>query len=354
MGTMTQPLFTLPGEDLEHVCSKVGSAWSELKDQTIFITGGTGFFGMWLLESFVWANEHLELNAKAVVLTRDPESFRQRAPQLARHPAIVLHAGDVCTLDFPSVKCSHIIHAAATTGATLEENPLLMVDSIAGGTRRVLEFARTSGAQKFLLTSSGAVYGRQPSDLTHIPEEYPGGPNQLDYRSAYGEAKREAELLCTLYGRQFGLSMKVARCFAFVGPYLPLDAHFAVGNFIRNSLRGESILVKGDGTPFRSYLHAADLAIWLWTILFKGDSGRAYNVGSDHALTILELANLIARLSNPPLKVIVQQRGDPNKPAERYVPNVERAKHGLNLDVSIGVSDAIRRTMEFHKQNASA
>ena len=352
---MTQPLFTLPSNDLEHVFSKVGSSWNELKNGRIFITGGTGFFGRWLLESFVWANEHLDLNAKAVVLTRHPEVFAQRAPQLALHPAIALHAGDVCSLDCPSVEFSHLIHAAATTGAKLnEENPLLMFDSIADGTRHVLEFARTSGAQKVLLTSSGAVYGRQPSDLNHIPEDYVGSPNPLDYRSAYGEGKRAAELLCALYGRQFGLSIKIARCFAFVGPYLPLDAHFAIGNFIRNSLRGEPIHVEGDGTPFRSYLHAADLAIWLWTILFKGDSGQAYNVGSDQALTISELAHIVARLSNPPLKVVVRQTADPNKPAERYVPNVERAKNGLRLDICIGLSDAIRRTIEFHKQNGTA
>jgi dTDP-glucose 4,6-dehydratase len=352
---MIQPLFTLPSDDLEHVCAKVGSSWNDLKNGHVFITGGTGFFGMWLVESFVWANEHLDLNAKAVVLTRHPELYKQRAPQLARHPAIVLHAGDVSSFDYPSAEFSHIIHAAATTGAKLsEENPLLMFDSIADGTRRVLDFARRSGTQKFLLTSSGAVYGTQPSDLTHIPEEYLGGPNQLDYRSAYGEGKRAAEQLCTLYGRQFGLSIKIARCFAFVGPYLPLDAHFAIGNFIRNSLQGEPIHVKGDGTPFRSYLHAADLAIWLWTILFKGDSGLAYNVGSDQALTILELAHTVARLSTPPMKVVVRRTADPNKPAERYVPNVERAKQGLGLDVCIGLSDAIRRTIEFHKQNASA
>ena len=352
---MTKPSFTLPGDDLEHVCSKVGSSWNDLKNGSIFITGGTGFFGMWLLESFVWANEHLDLNARAVVLTRHPEVFAQRAPQLVRNSAIVLHNGDVCSFDYPSGEFSHIIHAAATTGAKLsEENPLLMFNSIVDGTRRVLEFARRSRAQRLLLTSSGAVYGTQPSDLTHIPEEYLGGPNQLNYRSAYGEGKRAAELLCSLYGRQFGLSVKIARCFAFVGPYLPLDAHFAIGNFIRNSLDAEPIRVNGDGTPFRSYLHAADLAIWLWTILFKGDPGLAYNVGSDHALTISELAHMIARMSDPPLEVIIRQKADPNKLAERYVPDVERARHGLSLDVCIGLPDAIRRSIEFHRQYAAS
>ena len=154
---MIQPVFTLPSDDLEHVCSKVGSSWNELKGGHVFITGGTGFFGMWLLESLLWADEHLGLNAKVVVLTRHPDFFRQKVPRLAGHPAITLHAGDVSSFEYPSGEFSHVIHAAATTGATLsEENPLLMFDSIAHGTRRVLDFARRSGAQKVLLTSSGA------------------------------------------------------------------------------------------------------------------------------------------------------------------------------------------------------
>jgi nucleoside-diphosphate-sugar epimerase len=354
VGAVTQPAFTLPGDDLEHVCSSVGPSWNELKNQNIFLTGGTGFFGMWLLESLLWANEHLGLNVSATVLTRHPELFRQKAPHLARHPTIKLCAGDVCSFEYPSAEFSHVIHAAATTGAELsEENPLLMFDSIVEGTRRVLDFARSSGARRFLFTSSGAVYGRQPSDLTHVSEEYQGSPNPMDHRSAYGEGKRAAEQLCALYARQFDLSIEIARCFAFVGPYLPLDAHFAIGNFIRNTLRREPIHIKGDGTPYRSYLYAADLAIWLWTILFRGEPGVAYNVGSDQELTILQLANEVARLSDPPSEVVVQQAADANKPAERYVPDVDRARRDLKLDVSIDLREAIRRTINFHRQNAS-
>ena len=211
-------------------------------------------------------------------------------------------------------------------------------------------FARQCGAQRFLLTSSGAVYGKQPSDLTHIPEEYMGGPDPLDPRSAYGEGKRLAEMLCALYARQCGLETRIARCFAFVGPYLPLDIHFAIGNFIRDGLRGEPIQVKGDGTPCRSYLYAADLAVWLWTILFRGANTRAYNVGSDVSMTVGEVAQAVRDCLSPPPQIRIAQRPNPSQAPLRYVPCTRQAQSELGLVQRIDATSAIKRTLEWYQK----
>jgi len=336
--------------DLEHVLAHTRELWEELRGQRLFITGGTGFFGCWLLESFAWANDRLGLGASALVLSRDPGAFARKAPHLAAHPAIQFHVGDVRSFESPAGGFSHIIHAATEASAKLnEEDPLRMLDTIVQGTRRALDFARHCGASRFLLTSSGAVYGRQPPNLTHIPEDYVGGPDPTDPRSAYGEGKRVAEMLCTLYARQHGLQAKIARCFAFVGPYLPLDAHFAIGNFIRDGLQGGPIQVKGDGTPYRSYLYAADLAIWLWTILFRGESCRPYNVGSGEAITIGELAKMVAQDFGPEVGVRVAKEAVPGQSPERYVPSVERAATELRLLPIIPLPEAIRRTSQWHR-----
>ena len=338
-------------DDLDYVLEHTRDLWDELRGERIFITGGTGFFGCWLLESFAWANDRLGLNASALVLTRNQAAFRKKAPHLAANPAIRFHPGDIRSFEAPDGAFSHIIHAA-TESSTLSNpaDPLRMFDTIVEGTRHTLEFARQCQAGKFLLTSSGAVYGKQPSEMTHIPEEYPGAPDPTDPQSAYGEGKRAAEALSTLVAGQNGFETKIARCFAFVGPYLPLNAHFAIGNFIRDGLQGGPIIVKGDGTPQRSYLYAADLTIWLWTILFKGKPSRPYNVGSEKSLSIAEVAQAVAERFNPAVKIEIRGIADPNKPLERYVPLITKARSELNLDQFIGIQDAIKRTILFCQQ----
>ena len=334
--------------DLNYILEHTHDLWNEVRGQRIFITGGTGFFGCWLLESFCWANDHLDLHASAVVLTRDPQKFAGKAPHLAAHPAIRLYAGDVRSFNFPAGACSHVIHAATESNLQLSaENPLLMLDTIVEGTRHTLDFARHCGATKFLLTSSGAVYGKQPPDLPHVPEDYLGAPDPLDPRSVYGEGKRLAEHLCALYAQQYGVEAKIARCFAFVGPYLPLDASFAIGNFILNGLRGEPIQVKGDGTPYRSYLYAADLAIWLWTILFKGKACCPYNVGSEEAVTIAELAHLVAAHFEPRPHIKLEQNLVQGIAHSRYVPSIERVRSAFGLWPTIALADALQRTTDW-------
>ena len=342
------PVKPLPPKDLAHVLKHTRELWAEARGQAFFITGGTGFFGMWLLESFAHANDTLGLGARATVLTRDPAAFARKAPHLASRADLTFIQGDIRTFAFPAGQFTYIIHAATEASAKLnDEAPHEMLDAIIGGTRRVLDFAAQCGVKKLLLTSSGAVYGKQPPELTHIPEDYLGAPDPLLPGSAYGEGKRVSEHLCAVHALQHGYEVKIARCFAFVGPHLPLDAHFAIGNFIRDALAGGPIQVNGDGTPLRSYLYAADLAVWLWTILFRAPNARAFNVGSDCSLSIREVAESV-RVSHR-LRVEVQVSRQPliGFAITRYVPAIDRVARELNLAVAIPLFDALHRTFSW-------
>lgn len=350
MPSLASPKFSLFADDLERVLCKTRSGWEQLRGGRLFVTGGTGFFGKWLLETFLYANQSLDLGAEMVVLTRDPGRFAASMPHLADQPAIQFYAGDVRDFEFPAGEFSHVIHAATEASAQLnEQSPRLMYDVIVDGTQRVLDFARARNAQKLLLASSGAVYGPQPPGVTHVSEEFTGGPNPLSPSAAYGEGKRVAEMLCAMASRQHGLEVRIARCFAFVGPYLPLDIHFAVGNFLRDALKNQPIRVGGDGRPMRSYLYAADLAIWLWTILFHGQNCRPYNVGSDRAYSIREIAEAVAQLPESPLPVEIANPSPSSAPASYYVPSIERARTELGLEVEVDFAAAIARTYQWHK-----
>jgi nucleoside-diphosphate-sugar epimerase len=338
--------------DLDNILERTEPLWQELRGQRILITGATGFFGCWLLESFAWANRRLNLNAGAVALTRHPQTLAQKAVHLASDPAVALYAADVRCDDFPRVTFSHVIHAATEASAALNrQKPLVMFNTIVNGTRRALEFATTNSVRKFLFVSSGAVYGTQPPQLARVSESFTGGPDPLDPASAYAEGKRSAELLCALASSS-DLEIKIARCFAFVGPYMQLDVHFAIGNFINDRLHLRPIDVRGDGSAVRSYLYASDLMVWLWTILFKGQSRCAYNVGSEDALNIATLAREVAEAQPPAVDVNVARQATPGAPVHRYVPCTARAREELGLRAEVPLREAICRTHAWFSGNA--
>ncbi len=314
------------------------------------MTGGTGFFGCWFLESFAWANEKLKLNASILVLTRDIKAFRKKAPHLANNPSIHFLVGDVRSFDFPKGKFDFIIHAAAALNPPSNAKEALDVfDITVEGTRRVLQFAGKCKAKKFLLVSSGAVYGKQSTQTARISENYYGAPDPVDWRSAYAEAKRAAELLTVLKAHNYGFEVKIPRCFAFVGPYQKLDGQWAIGNFIRDGLHGGPIIVKGDGTPIRSYMYAADLMIFLWTILFRGESGTPYNVGSEKGINIRSLALLVSSVLKLKKDIVISKKPDIKAEINRYVPSIKRVQKELKLKQQITLRDAIKKTMNYIK-----
>jgi dTDP-glucose 4,6-dehydratase len=259
---------------------------------------------------------------------------------------VCLHLGDVCGFEFPKGEFSYVLHAA--TEAVVQPTRKEMLETSIGGTRRTLEFAKACGARRFLLTSSGAVYGRQPADMTHVPETYTPSPEAVDAVSAYAEGKRRAELLCAEMTEGTGIAAAIARCWAFCGAHLALDAHFAVGNFIRDCMAGQPIAIGGDGTPRRSYLYAADLAAWLWTMLLRAPALLPINVGSGCDLSIRELAETVARVLVPGTEIRVAKQAIEGASPARYVPSVDRARELLGLRETVDLEEQIRRTAEWY------
>ncbi|OXA92179.1 NAD-dependent epimerase/dehydratase family protein [Flavobacterium hercynium] len=337
-------------DDLDLIFHNTKEVWGDLKDSTIFLTGGTGFFGLWLLMSFIFVNRKLELNSKMIILTRNKSNFLSKHKWVLEYPEISFLEGDVNNFKFIDAPVDYIIHAATDASIKLnDEQPLVMFETIVNGTKRILDFAKLKEVKSFLLTSSGAVYGKQPSDIQNISEDYLGSPVISDSNSMYAEGKRIAEVLCASYYKLFNLPVKIARCYAFIGPFLALDAHFAAGNFIKNLLDNEDIIIKGDGTPHRSYMYSADLVIWLWTILFNGKDNNPYNVGSNHSISIAQLADYVSQESvDRDINVIIKTPLS-GKDTLRYVPNVDKALNELNLKIYTDINTSIKKTIHFNR-----
>lgn len=327
--------------DLDAVFGALAPLWPRLAGARIFMTGGTGFIGRWMLEALRDADLRLGLEVDLVILSRDPAGFAARAPHLAAHFRML--AGDVLHLSRVDGPFTHVIHAATDASAALNrDDPRRMFDTIVTGTRRALDLALDDKA-RLLFLSSGAVYGIQPWELAHVGEDWTGGPDPCDPRSAYGEGKRAAEMLCAIHGSQFGLDVVNARIFALLGPLLSLDIHFAAGNFIRDALAGRKLVIQGDGRAVRSYLYAADLAVWLWTLLIAGRPGAAYNMGSEDAISIADLARRVDALLGGG-GVDILGRPDPGWNAGRYVPSTALIRRELGVAPMVDLDEAIRRT----------
>ncbi len=336
-------------DDLCLVLNSTRELWEQARGKTFFITGGTGFVGTWLLETFAWINDHLGLNARAIILTRHYDAFAVKAPHLTGMRCFTFLPGDVRNFAFPSESIDYVVQGAVDVSPSLNAtDPLLVAETIVSGTRQLLELARTKRCQRFLFLSSGAIYGRNVLDKNFSENTPVSCVESASPNAVYAEAKRFSENLCAVYAKQFSLHTTIARGFAFVGPYLPLDKHYAIGNFIRDGLDGSHIVVKGDGRDLRSYLYTSDLAVWLWTILFRGDSGEAYNVGSDEHYTIEQIAHMVSRAFDPAKEVTVMGKTKSSAKADRYIPCIDKAKLQLRLGIQTDLDSAIRKTIRWN------
>lgn len=352
--SVMSPFFRIPSDDLDLVVHAVGSRWECLRGQCLLLTGGTGFIGKWLLATFLRANRMLELSARIIVLSRKPNAFLQQFPEFQGGKEIEWLTGDIRHIS-PDLAgdCAFAIHAA--TDVVASSSPSDTLDTCILGTRRILDAMMPGTAiRRVLLLSSGAVYGSTPPELDVIPETWLGAPNTLMSTSAYGEGKRVSELICAIAAAaQPNLEIPIARCFSFVGPHLPLDRQFAIGNFIRAALCGEDVQIQGDGTARRSYLYAADLALWLWCLLFEGQSLRAYNVGGTESLSIAELAQRVLSVLDAPGRVHIARQTVAGVAVQKYVPDVHRIQDELALPVALSLDEAIRRTALWHRAQST-
>lgn len=319
----------------------------KLKNKRIFITGGTGFFGIWLLSAIDLLNQNF-YNIEVCVLSRDSNTFLNKYPHLINKKWLNFAAGDIKNFIFPDKSFDFIIHGATETSLAAHADPQRMLDDIFFGTRHLLKFAESLKVKKILFISSGAVYGSLPDNSSHILDDSLNACNTANHKNAYGEGKRMMELMGAMIQERIGIESVSARCFSFGGPAIPLNSHYAFGNFVRDALFRDEIIINGDGLTKRSYLHGADLSVWLLNILSNGIGGQTYNVGSDFGITINDLAILIRDLLSPNKHIVYANNElKTSATSKNYVPSVERAK-SLGCEQWTSLDNSILQTAKYY------
>jgi len=308
------------------------------------ITGGTGFVGRHLLDV---------IESTTTSLTLDDVIIASRSPRETGHNVETV-TWDVTSDSVPNLEVDAVIHAATPASAELNARaPRVMFDQIVDGARRVIEFcAMQAVPPRLIFTSSGAVYGEMPPELTTWTEDSRLAADPLDAKNAYASGKRAAEALFGLAASERVCRPTIARLFAFSGRHLPLDQHFALGNFVRDALEGGPIRVRGTGTAVRSYLDGDDMATWLLLALSSEASvNKVIHVGSDQAITISELAHLVADRASIDLeaeeRVAIEGRTTAIDGRDRYVPSTDFTRALLGITGVVGLADSIDRMLHW-------
>lgn len=347
--SMTLPRFDYDiSGDVKVIHDRLGPALASLQNKKILITGGTGFFGRWLLQILCSLVRDENYQIDIYVLSRNPDRFIKEHATFPFQQFVTFIVGDVTDFKLPDIEIDYLIHMATTAAEETfaGEDQLKKLDLLYRGTRNTLENAVAKGVKKVLFTSSGVVYG--PSQGKYFSEDMLQAPQTILETSALGEGKRLAEYLVAYYAQKSGYCYSIARCFSFFGPFLPLGIHYAIGNFVRDALGGDEIIVKGSGQELRSYLYIADAWVWLLKMLIEADN-QIYNVGSSNALSIENLANEVRQVLCPQkaVRILGLHHDIGNFSRNVYVPNNDKICKKLQVSEWTSLAEGIKKTANF-------
>lgn len=343
-------LLQLPTDDLDAILERTHDVWETLRGSRLFMTGGTGFIGLWLLGSLLWANQRMNTKIQIVVMSRHPEHFKSHFPEIT-DPQLSFCKGDIRYTVFPTETFDTILHLSPVPAHNTAMKHFQIMDGILWGTRRILDFAvHGARAERFLYVTSGAVYGAHPGTVP-VPETCDTAPLPSEFHGLFGNALRMSEQMCTMFHQHHGLNTRIARCFPCIGPHDYMGAD-GIGNVIQKAYSKEKIQASGNDHEVGSFIYAADLATWLWRILINGEHNRIYNVGSDQPVSYRELATTVQQLVAPERIITIHDHAyNVNFPSQSTcVPDTRRARMELNLALWTPPTQAMTKTARWYTE----
>jgi dTDP-glucose 4,6-dehydratase len=327
--------------DLDEILSFTETECLNLKNQEITILGGTGFIGTWLISFLCTANEKLNLNLSIISPTRNVDEARVKLNLRKKDPVNLINLDFGKTNDnFTTQSKFYILGLTPTVKSTGSQNGELILRS----TQNAIDFVTNSTSQlsispNVIHLSSGAIYEDLKSEF--LSEKV---VNSITSTDPYTQAKFKLEKTLEELNDRNLIQAANPRLFAFMGPHLKIDEHFAIGNFVNDCLMGKNISVNGNPLTTRSYLYPTDLVTWLIKLLIN-PTILPLNFGSDKTLTISEMANNLSAIFNN-RKIDYK---NPESPLSHYVPSIINTKKHLGVTQKVSFSEGLDRWIKWLK-----
>lgn len=334
-------------EDCRASLSLLAKLPSALARERIAVLGGTGFVGSWLAEAVATLNDDFGAGVRLDLYGRGASRWYARREHL-RRPDIGLHTLDVRSpFELPRDTTRVLFAAGIADPRVQASEPHRVFQTCVYGMDNALgAAARLDDVRRVLNLSSGLVLGGE------LPQRVLGERDLglLDFTKphhVYAEARRAAESLASACASQYRLPLSTARAFTFLGPYQPLDAPWALNNFIRDALTGHEIRIHGDGGTRRSYLYGSDVAAWLLQALAVGRDGEVYNIGGSQAASHAEAAGWVSERTVPAPELLYRSQPGAQGRNHDFLPDVSHTMRTLGVRPVFGVQEAIERTMHW-------
>lgn len=353
---MTPFSFPVLQCDMEEIFLR-SKDWADFKDKTILITGAYGMIASYLTLYFIWLNEEHHQNITIIAAVRSEEKARNRFGDFCSRDYFHFYTDDIAKQFVWNGQIDFIIHAAGIADPKqYGVYPAEVAEANAIGTYQLLRWAQRYPIKSFLLFSSGDVYGKMVQ-VESITEDMMGVTDPLDIHSCYGESKRMAETWCMSFAKEYNIETKIARICHTYSPFVDIENDPRVfSSFVRCLVEGKDIEILSDGTAKRPFCYITDAVVAFLLVLIKGDSGEAYNVSNeDQFLTVLELAETIASLSDRPTRVIIR-----GKRTDGYLENVDNHANcpisaklqRLGWTHEVSVRDGFHRVVQYIQDGA--